>query len=1215
MKVIWRILSLVFLTIVVRGATMSIDSLSGPVTQNEINSFITYMNSQTPPQTPWGPLNGTGHNDWADGTGGRDLEAMGEMFIVSSNMTILNKMVSWADDCTSQRNDLMSAANGGQRVLWTGLIDKVWVPNWPTDATSGQSNYCGCETEDVIGHLAFCSKLILQTPAIWNTTVPDGNPYGYGATYFQRATNYLAKCDEANDEYFLKWFIQSGTSLIRPPTNSAWTALNENVTAINRQAMFTSGFQRLAEAHEILGDAPSRVAQYDAIVKASTTECLNGMVNYPGNPRTVNGQTVYKWGYYPTSTSGAEATEIHAEYDMIGQWRAFNRPSYGFTLAPLIPFANTMINVTYLGTNTFAVNVDGSGGIQSTIYSGWLLPADWNPQDYDVVAGAAYVHGWYKSSADIEAGILFMKNRRYLEFSVTPAPASKIIQAGAQANFTLAVAPLGGFSNTVSLVANNLPPGATANFSANSVNCGALSLSSTNLSLSIQTSLSTPLGTYSIPVVSTSGSVSHTNIVNLVVGNYSISASPSSQTVSPGGSTSYTINVATNSGFSGTVAFGLGGLPAHCSAGFSPTSWNGSGSSTLSVIASNSATAGNYTLTIYGTNGATVVSTTATLQIIGTATAIWNGGSSSGNYWSDSANWGGISPSANAPLFFGGNLRLNNTNNMTAGTTYSNIIFNSGAGEFVLNGNSITLGGNITNNSDNPQTINLGINFNGSYTFNGAGNDLFVLGGLTNTLGSSGTTTLTLDGTGELSDLWKSTTANPGGTNIIFMNDAAADWVVVHNPNSTATPVPWTFEINNGTFEFGSDASAPVVTTTTAHNVPSDNIVGNTTGANAEFDVVNGTLTTSSRFNTAQAANSTGIVNVNGGTFNMADQFQGANGSNTGEVSELNVSGGTLNVGSGGAGTIFVASRDTGTLTVSDNGVVNCSTLDISRNAYGNTIASVGEVDLDGGTLEVTSVTNVSANAQITNSPSATFYFNGGTLVAKSSAKTIFFQGSKTTPVCPITTIVQLGGAIIDDGGQSITIGEPLQHDTTLGAGTDGGLTKLNSGTLTLTGTNTYNGETIVSAGTLALSGTTSISNSEIISVSSGAILDASGLSGGTMTFGNGQTLTGSGTVKGNITIANGATLAPGGSLNTLTFNNNLTLNGGSTTMVEISDSPTTNVVAKVIGTVKIGRHIACGRAGKNADAAIVIGVLPDNAPGTGRAVEDLVNALGGGRC
>lgn len=1172
---------LLFTTMLAHGATMSIDSLSGPVTANEINSFITFMNAETPPQTPWGTLGGTGHNAWADGTGGRELEAMGHMFIVSSNMTILNKMISWSDYCTSQRNDLMSAANGGQRVLWTGLIDKVWVPNWPTDATSGQSNYCGSETEDVIGHLAFCSKLILQTPAIWNTVVPDGNPYGYGATYFERATNYLAKCDEANDEYFLKWFIQAGTSLIRPPSNSAWTALNENVTAINRQAMFTSGFQRLAEAHEILGDAPSRVAQYDAIVKASTTECLNGMVNYPGNPRTANGQTVYKWGYYPTSTSGAEATEIHAEYDMIGQWRAFNRPSYGYKLAPLIPFANTIVNVTYLGTNTFALNVDGSGGTQSPIYSGWDWTADWNPKAYTCVAGVSYTNGWYKSRADVEAAILFMKNRRYLQFSIAPSPASKIVQAGAQANYTLTIAPLGGATNAVALTISGLPSGASGSFSSTNVNLAALDTVSSNVTLSVSTSVSTPTGNYKLTIVGANGSVLHTNFVDLIVGNYSVSVVPSSQTVSPGGNTSYTVSVATNSGFSGSVSFGLSGLPSNCSASFNPASLNGAGPAALNVIASNSATAGNYTLTIFGTNGATVVSTTATLQIVGTATPIWNGGSSSGNYWNDSANWGGILPSANGPLVFGGNARLNNTNNTTAGTTYSSITFNSGAGTFSLNGNSIALAGNITNNSGNPQTINVGINFGSSITFNGAGNDLFVLGGLTNTLGAPGTTTLTLAGSGELSDLWGSAN-NPGGTNIIFMNDVNADWVVVHNSNSAAPSVPWVLEINNGTFEFGSSASAPIVTTTTGHNLPSDNILGNTTGATAEFDFVNGTLTTGSRLNTAQAANCTATVNVNGGTFNLADQFQGANGSNTGENSQVNVTGGAFNIGTGGNGPFYVASRGAGTLTVSEDGIVNCGTLDISRNANGGTFASVGEVDLDGGTLMATLVTNVSANAATGHTPTATFYFNGGTLMAKSGAKTMFFQGGQSLVICPITAIVQLGGAVIDDGGQTITIGEPLQHDSTMGIVPDGGLTKLDSGTLNLITTNSYTGETLVNGGTLALNGGASISNSAIISVSSGATLDASVHNGSALTIENGQTLTGSGTVKGNITIANGATLAPGGSLSTLTFNNNLTLNGGSTTLVEISDTPTTNDMAQVAGNLILNGTLVVTNAGSN---------------------------------
>jgi hypothetical protein len=496
------------------GALLSITGLTGPVSSPEINSFITYIQTQSPPPTPWGALTGTGHNDWADGTGGRDLEAMGDMFIVSSNMTILDTMISWADNCASQRNDLMSATNGGQRVMWTGLIDKVWCPNWPTDPTDNQSQYCGCETEDVIGHLAFCAKLILQSPGIWTLAVPDGDPYGYGATYWQRATNYLAKCDDANNEYFLKWFIQPGTSLIVAPTNAAWVALNENVNAINRQMMFTSGFQRLAEAHELLGDNPSLAAEYNTIVQATVNLCLTGMVHF--DPYTVNGQPVYDWGYYPT-TDAPETTEIHAEYDIIGIWRAFNNPSYGITLTPLVPFANTMADVIYLGTNTFAGNVAGSGGIQSPIYSGWLWTADWNPQVYNIVAGAAYTNGWYSGSPDIDAAILFMKNRRYLEFSLTPATASQSIEPGAAAPYTLAITPMGGFSNTVNLAVTGLPPGATASFSPPTVNCGAMNFSSSNVAFSVQTSDSTPAGSYTLSVIGSSGAVFHTNTVSLAV--------------------------------------------------------------------------------------------------------------------------------------------------------------------------------------------------------------------------------------------------------------------------------------------------------------------------------------------------------------------------------------------------------------------------------------------------------------------------------------------------------------------------------------------------------------------------------------------------------------------------------------------------------------------------------------------------------------------------
>src|ERR1041385_8361293 len=78
--------------VVVAQTQMAIDSLSGPITANEISTFKAYIATQTPAPTPWGALNGTGHNDWADGPSGNALEAMGLMYEATGDMEILNTM-------------------------------------------------------------------------------------------------------------------------------------------------------------------------------------------------------------------------------------------------------------------------------------------------------------------------------------------------------------------------------------------------------------------------------------------------------------------------------------------------------------------------------------------------------------------------------------------------------------------------------------------------------------------------------------------------------------------------------------------------------------------------------------------------------------------------------------------------------------------------------------------------------------------------------------------------------------------------------------------------------------------------------------------------------------------------------------------------------------------------------------------------------------------
>lgn len=517
--------------------------------------------------------------------------------------------------------------------------------------------------------------------------------------------------------------------------------------------------------------------------------------------------------------------------------------------------------------------------------------------------------------------------------------------------------------------------------------------------------------------------------------------------------------------------------------------------------------------------------------------AAWDGGGASDN-WGDSNNWSGITIFPNDSLFFDGSNRLTPVNDTASGTTYSNITFNSGAGAFTLTGNPVMLTGGIINNSANPQSINLGISFGSSISLNGASAPLIIGGGLTNTLAGSGSTSLTLTGAGVITNLFNSTTS-PGGTNALIENDGVGNWTLVDNAASSTVTAPWALEVNNGAFNFGNASSAPKLVSTSAQGVPSDNQVGAGTGA-ATLNFSNGLFTTSARLNTG-GNTASGTINQYGGVFNIASQFQGANGSAT-SVSAVNLFGGNMNIGvsptATNFGTFFVASRGIGTLTIT-NSVLNCGTLDISRNAAGNTAASQGTVNLNGGTIVASSVGTATANSQAGNATSAIalFNFNGGVLKARTNSAA-FFQGHYTAdPIIPITSIVQAGGAIIDSDSNSITFLEPLLTDPNLGGAADGGLKKLGTGTLTLTATNTYVGNTVVAAGTLLVNG---IQGSSLVIVS------------------NNATLGGNGVIGSNVTVNAGGAVSPGANgIGLLTVAGDVTLNGATT--MEINKTTGTN--------------------------------------------------------
>ncbi len=250
----------------------------------------------------------------------------------------------------------------------------------------------------------------------------------------------------------------------------------------------------------------------------------------------------------------------------------------------------------------------------------------------------------------------------------------------------------------------------------------------------------------------------------------------------------------------------------------------------------------------------------------------------------------------------------------------------------------------------------------------------------------------------------------------------------------------------------------------------------------------------------------------------------------TGGSGRVDMSSGILNLAitsGAGAGDIFVGeAANTTTIFNQNGGLVEFTGNGNNRIAFANAAASAnGTYNLNGGVLWTKQIVQVTAG-----SPGGTFNFNGGTLKPTGSSTT-FFQGVQAANI-------QAGGAFIDTTNFNITIGQSL-------AGS-GSLTKLGSGTLTLTGVNTYNGPTVVSAGTLVLNPSSYVGGG-VLTVASNGNVNAS-YGGSTITA---SAINLGSSITNTVSIDLGASPAPGG---TAVFTT-ASLNGTGTALINITGS------------------------------------------------------------
>jgi len=284
--------------------------------------------------------------------------------------------------------------------------------------------------------------------------------------------------------------------------------------------------------------------------------------------------------------------------------------------------------------------------------------------------------------------------------------------------------------------------------------------------------------------------------------------------------------------------------------------------------------------------------------------------------------------------------------------------------------------------------------------------------------------------------------------------------------------------------------------------------------------------------NTANSANAqlNQVLNSNGDIISAPIVLNSSLNITNASTAALTLSTGGITSGTAGAKTITTS---TGTITIS--GVIGdgSGTVALTQNGPGTLILSgantySGATTINGGTLQISGADN---------------RLPTGTALTLANTAGVTFDLNARNQIIGSLSGGGLTGGTVDLSGHTLTVGDST---STTFAGVlianGGRLSKVGTGTLTLTGTNSYTGGTTVGAGALFVNNTA-----------------GSGTGTGNVAVTNsGTILGGSGTITGAVSVAAGAKLSPGatGVGSTAIFKTGaLTLSSGSFFNVDINNA------------------------------------------------------------
>ena len=194
------------------------------------------------------------------------------------------------------------------------------------------------------------------------------------------------------------------------------------------------------------------------------------------------------------------------------------------------------------------------------------------------------------------------------------------VPQGSSAPMTLTSTSAGGFSGAVALTASlsngsALPAGVTVGFAPSTIS----SPGSGTSTVTVAASNSAVAGRYSIAIKGTSGSLTNTIILPLMLtssATFTLAAAPSSVTMAAGASSATTITMTAASGFTSSIALSTGSLPAGITVQFSSTSITQFSGTTFTARAASTVAAGSYPITVTGTGGGVTPAPTVVVTIV-----------------------------------------------------------------------------------------------------------------------------------------------------------------------------------------------------------------------------------------------------------------------------------------------------------------------------------------------------------------------------------------------------------------------------------------------------------------------------------------------------------------------------------------------------------------------------------------------------------------------